>query len=222
MRVCRLWFGLGIGFPYRDTGKVWVLFIPLRGHSASIVGYPTAEREQFVRRFRRPGEKPCVDPAYSSIGAIGLTCLSGLPSGAATARNPARGWPGVWTLVSSNTVDPDGRRTPTLGTKPTGNLIFTEDGHFLWLLLSADLPKFASNNRATGTPEENAAVVRGSIAVYGTYAVTDKDLMFTIEQSTFPNWRESQQKRTIKVLTSGELKWTRSYRLNRRRRRTRL
>ena len=51
-------------------------------------------------------------------------------------------------------------------------------------------------------------MVRGSIAVYGTYAVTDKDLMFTIEQSTFPNWRESRQRRTIKVLTSGELKWT--------------
>jgi hypothetical protein len=51
-------------------------------------------------------------------------------------------------------------------------------------------------------------VVKGSIAVYGTYAVVDKDLMFNIEQSTFPNWQGSRQKRTIKALTSGELKWT--------------
>jgi hypothetical protein len=143
---------------------------------------------------------------HPGIAAAGLMCLCALFTGSASAQS-ARELAGVWTLLSSDTVNPDGRRTPTLGTNPTGNLIFTEDGHFLWLLLSKDLPKFASNNRATGTPEENAAVVRGSIAVYGTYSVVGTDLMFSIEQSTFPNWQGSRQKRTITTFTSGELKW---------------
>jgi hypothetical protein len=138
--------------------------------------------------------------------AAGLIGLSVTFAGSAAAQS-ARELAGVWTLLSSDTVNPDGRRTPTLGANPTGSLVFTEDGHFLWLLLSADLPKFASNNRASGTPEENAAVVRGSISVYGTYAVAGKNLMFSIDQSTFPNWRGTQQKRTILSFSAGELKW---------------
>lgn len=102
---------------------------------------------------------------YSAMAAAGLTCLCALFAGSASAQS-ARELAGVWTLLSSDTVHPDGGRTPT------GNLIFTKDGHFFWLLLNTELPKFASNNRATGTPEENAAVVRGSIAVYGTSAKT--------------------------------------------------
>jgi hypothetical protein len=143
----------------------------------------------------------------SGIAALGFICVCALFAGSASAQS-VRDLAGVWILLSSDTVTPDGRRTPTLGANPTGNLIFTEDGHFLWLLLSSDLPKFASSNRATGTAEENAAVVRGSIAVYGTFAVAGKDLIFSIEQSTFPNWRGSQQKRIIAALASGELKWT--------------
>lgn len=138
---------------------------------------------------------------YSAMAAAGLTCLCALFAGSASAQS-ARELAGVWTLLSSDTVHPDGGRTPT------GNLIFTKDGHFFWLLLNTKLPKFASNNRATGTPEENAAVVRGSIAVYGTYSIIGKDLLFGIEQSTFPNWRGTQQKRTLTTFTSGELKWT--------------
>jgi Lipocalin-like domain len=143
----------------------------------------------------------------SKLSWIAVTGLILQLAGSASAQS-ARELAGVWNLLSSDTVNPDGRRTPTLGATPTGNLIFTENGHFLWLLLNTDLPKFASNNRATGTPEENAAVVRGSIAVYGTYTIAGKDLMFGIEQSTFPNWRGSEQKRTIKTLTRDELKWT--------------
>lgn len=142
----------------------------------------------------------------SRIVATALICLYGSFAGSASAQSAGE-LAGVWTLLSSDKVDKDGSRTPTLGANPTGDLIFTAHGRFLWLLLSKDLPKFASNNRATGTPEENAAVVRGSIAVYGTFAITGKDLTFSIEQSTFPNWRATQQKRTITSFAPGELRW---------------
>src|SRR5262245_64984315 len=69
------------------------------------------------------------------------------------------------------------------------------------------VPKFASNNRTTGTPEENAAVVKGSIATYGTYSVADKNFTLKIEHSTFPNWVGATQPRTITV-TGDELKWS--------------
>jgi lipocalin-like protein len=126
----------------------------------------------------------------------------------ATVAQTSKDLVGNWTLVSSDTVSPSGSRTPTLGTNPTGNIVFTSDGRFIWLFLNADLPKFASNNRATGMPEENAAVVRGSISAFGTYSVSGKDLVFRIEQSTFPNWRGTEQKRTITAITGDELKWT--------------
>src|SRR5262249_52921942 len=38
------------------------------------------------------------------------------------------------------------------------------------LAVRSDLPKFASNNRDMGTPEENKAVVQGSITYFGTYS----------------------------------------------------
>ena len=92
-------------------------------------------------------------------------------------------------------------------TNPKGTIIFTSDGRFIYLFASADLPKFASNNRATGTAEENKAVVQSSIATFGTYSVADKDLTMKVEHSTFPNWMGTDQKRTI-AITGNDLKWT--------------
>jgi hypothetical protein len=59
---------------------------------------------------------------------------------------------GTWTFVSSTTKLPDG--SPAWGTNPKGLLIFTENGYFSSQIVRSDLPKFASNNRAQGTPEE--------------------------------------------------------------------
>jgi Lipocalin-like domain len=114
---------------------------------------------------------------------------------------------GTWALVSTDTVHPDGRRVPTFGGKAGGVLIFGSDGRFIYLFSREELPKFASNNRTTGTPEENAAVVKGSIATYGTYSVADKTFTIKIEHSTFPNWIGAQQTRTITV-TGDDMKWS--------------
>ena len=71
------------------------------------------------------------------------------------------------------------------------------------------LPKFASNNRAKGTAEENQAVVAGSIAHFGKYTVDEKDKYFTfhVETSTYPNWDGTTQKRAFTV-SGDELKYT--------------
>jgi len=43
--------------------------------------------------------------------------------------------------------------------------------------------------------------VQGSIAYFGTYSVseTDRVIMYHVEGSTFPNWRDADQKRLFKL-----------------------
>ena len=55
----------------------------------------------------------------------------------------------------------------------TGLSLPDEAGDFMLILQWATLPRFASANRMSGTAEENKAVVRGSIAYFGTYAIDE-------------------------------------------------
>jgi hypothetical protein len=71
---------------------------------------------------------------------------------------------GTWQLVSNKNVRQDGTRVDIFGTNPKGLYVFTSNGHFAIINARPDLPKFASNNRNEGTPEENKAIVQGSIA----------------------------------------------------------
>lgn len=107
---------------------------------------------------------------------------------------------GTWTLVSI-TLEQDGKKTDMYGANPQGQLIFDPNGRFTTIFLRSDVPKFASGNRETGTPEENKAAVQGGIAYFGTYSVseTDKIITYHLEGSTFPNWRGVDQKRIFKL-----------------------
>ena len=64
---------------------------------------------------------------------------------------------------------PDGKISYPFGEKPKGILVFTPDGHFTQIHVAGDVPKIASNNRLTGTPEEYGAIMRRSLSVFGTY-----------------------------------------------------
>jgi hypothetical protein len=104
---------------------------------------------------------------------------------------------GSWTLVSVY-VEQDGKKMEPFGSQPRGSMILTPDGRFSIVLMRASLPKFASNNRMKGTAEENQAVVQGSLAHYGRYAVASEKehtVNLSNEGSTFPNWDGQDQKR---------------------------
>ena len=107
---------------------------------------------------------------------------------------------GTWTLVS-NTLERDGKKTDFFGANPQGRLIYDANGHVSVIITRSDLPKFASNNREAGTPEENKAVVQGSIAFFGTYSVseTDKTITIHIESCTFPNWNGTDRKSSFNI-----------------------
>jgi hypothetical protein len=118
---------------------------------------------------------------------------------------------GTWKLVSSHNVRSDGNKVDASGPNPKGIVIYTSDGHFVFVNTRSDLPKFASNSRNRGTPEEYKAVVQGSLAYFGTYSVNEADKVISvqIEGSTFPNMiGRPDVKRIITSLTADELKFT--------------
>ena len=115
---------------------------------------------------------------------------------------------GTWTLVSEDIVRHDGSKDALFGPHPRGMLIYTSDGHFALLQMRADLPTLASRRRDQGTSEEYKAVVQGSIAFFGTYAVheAEKTLTYQIEGSTFANLVGGrEQQRLVTSLTADAL-----------------
>jgi hypothetical protein len=141
-----------------------------------------------------------------------LFLVAGSPSAnsaAGASTSLGRQIVGAWTYVAVDTVGQDGSRVPMYGSNPHGVVIFDDSGHYALVNARSDLPRFASNNRLQGTPEEYRAVVHGTIAHFGTYTVNeaDKTITFRIQTSTFPNWDGVEQKRPF-TLVGDELKWT--------------
>ena len=110
---------------------------------------------------------------------------------------------GTWAYESVDIV-----REPLFGPHPQGVAMFDANGRYVLMTARADLAKFASANRMTGTPDENQAVVQGSIAHFGTYTVseTDRTITFRITASTYPNWNGVEQKRPV-TIGADTLKW---------------
>jgi hypothetical protein len=124
------------------------------------------------------------------------------------AANTAKQLIGHWTLVSVKN-EQDGKTMEPFGPNPKGLYIFDGSGRYTFLVFSSDLPKFASSDFHKGTPEENKAVVAGSMAHFGTYSVNEKEGSVSVrpEAGTFPNWVGIDQKRLFSV-SKDELKIT--------------
>ena len=143
---------------------------------------------------------------------VALTLLGLAWSSGAAHAQAAKDMIGMWSLVSV-TLDRNGSKSEPFGPNPQGILVFDRNGHFSLVVTRADLPRLASNNRMTGTAEENKAIVRGSTAYFGTYSVSEADRMFVVhvEGATFPNWVGTDQKRIFTV-NGDQLRYTNSSR----------
>jgi len=142
---------------------------------------------------------------------VSLTAVSVIFSSVTASRvsaQTARDIVGTWTLVSS-VVQQGGTKIDTFGPNPNGTLVFGSDGHYALIFLRRDLPKVASNNRTSETPDESRAIAQGSVAHFGTYTVAeaDKALVLHVESSTFPNWDGAEQRRAFS-LSGDELTYT--------------
>jgi len=139
-----------------------------------------------------------------------MLCLT-LPlfaSRAATVEPIKDQFVGTWTLVSIRYVRADGAAIEPFGSNAKGMLVF--DGtRFATQVMAANLPKFASNNRMVGTPEEYEAISHGVVAYFGTYTVNEADRIVTlhIERSSFPNWEGTDQQRKFEFV-GDELRYT--------------
>jgi Lipocalin-like domain len=105
---------------------------------------------------------------------LGMLIGLGLSTPASNAQT-AKDIVGPWTLVSVEAAGMDGSKSQPYGANPVGIIIFDASGNYSNLTSRAGLPKFASNNRTQGTPEESKAIVQGSIAHFGKYSVNEAD-----------------------------------------------
>jgi hypothetical protein len=137
--------------------------------------------------------------SLSLITALGLALLPATSS--AQQKSLKEQVVGNWMMVSATNTAENGTKSELFGPSPKGLMIFESNGRFSQIGTRSDVAKFATNNRATGTADENKAVVQGSIAYFGTYSVNEADKSFTvqIEGTTFPNWTGTAQKRGLSI-----------------------
>ena len=113
---------------------------------------------------------------------------------------------GAWKLVSA-IVEKDGRKIEPLGPNPRGAVLFV-GGYYSFNMARGDRPKFASNDRQTGTPEENKAAVQGNISLVGKYTIiSDGSLTLEIIGSNFPNMEGTTREGKVEI-KGDELRYT--------------
>jgi hypothetical protein len=127
--------------------------------------------------------------------------LAGFALAATAQAQEAKDLVGAWAHVSNVNTAADGSKTDLFGPNPKGQALFSSDGRYSIFFHRADMPKIAANNRTKGTPEENAAIVGGMIALYGSYTVVNKELIMKVEGSSYPNWVGTEQRRPLSSFT---------------------
>jgi Lipocalin-like domain len=142
----------------------------------------------------------------SVMATVGFAAI-GILSSQAHAQT-AKDLVGTWQHVANVNTAADGKKSDAYGPNPKGMAMFSADGHFMIVILRNDLPKISSNNRLQATADESVAITRGSNALYGTYSVADKVLHLNIDQSTFPNWSNTQSARNILSFNADEMMWS--------------
>ena len=129
------------------------------------------------------------------IGVAVALVLAAATAVAQPAKSLREQLVGTWSFMIAEISSADGKKMLPFGDKPKGMLIFTEDGHFSQVHVAGGLPKIAGDNRLGGTPEQNTAIVHGTLAMFGTYTVDEekKTITFKIESSTFPISKASRR-----------------------------
>jgi Lipocalin-like domain len=134
--------------------------------------------------------------------AIAVASLAALPTAAVSQQSPLRDQlVGVWIPTAHETTFRDGGKRQQFGASPNGMMILDASGNYTQILLRPDLPRYRSNDRTKGTPDELAATVRGSVANFGTWSVDEaaKTLTYHIRGSTFPNQANTEMTTTVSL-----------------------
>jgi len=146
--------------------------------------------------------------SLSAVMALGFALLPG--SAVSQQKSFKDQFVGTWTVVSWEQTNKNGGKFERFGSNPKGVNVFDADGRFFIMYARAELPKMASNNPSTATPEEDKGIVGGSVAYFGKYTVVPAGRIVTlrVEASSLPDQVGAEQKLTVISLTADELKYT--------------
>lgn len=116
---------------------------------------------------------------------------------------------GTWALVAADVQHPDGSIGHDYGAAPRGSMMVDAAGRYTLMIYKSERPRFASGDRATGTPQEYRDTSLGISVHYGMLSadVKARTLTFAIEQASFANWNGTSQVRHYQ-LQGGELRYT--------------
>jgi len=122
---------------------------------------------------------------FVTLAVLGLVAMT------ATAQTSPIA--GTWALTAADKLLPDGTRVSDYGNSPHGLIIFTPDGYYSIQIYRTDRPKFASGDKAKGTPEEYKDAVLGMSDHFGRYSVdpVKHTIPFQVDRSSFPNWDDT-------------------------------
>lgn len=108
---------------------------------------------------------------------------------------------GTWTLTAADDLLPDGTRVQAFGSSPRGTLMIDDDGRYSLQIYRSDRPRFASDDKGKASAAEYQAAAMGMSSHIGHCEIDQAShlLVFRIEQSAFPNWNGTEQKRKFRL-----------------------
>ena len=106
-----------------------------------------------------------------------------------------------WKLISGKVVR-GGRTLHLTAPRAGGFLVFDGKDHFLLVITRSGSLKVTGRVGQAGNSSENKDSLQKNVACFGTYSVDDKDQTINvhIEESTFPKWVGTNQKRRFTVV----------------------
>jgi lipocalin-like protein len=154
----------------------------------------------------------CMTVVLPSGSAIGQSQMVPLPSGRAAGHSQVSKdrLVGTWTYESIVLERTDGTSVAPFGPDPKGFITLSADDRYSLQLIRPDIPKIASEDRLSGTAEENRAVAQGVVSQFGTYSVNEAEgtLTLHVETSSFPNENGTDHERIITSISADKLQWT--------------
>lgn len=122
-------------------------------------------------------------------------------AGGPTLADAAPQFAGTWVLVAADVVHPNGMRDHDYGAAPKGLMMIDPQGRYSLQIFKSERPKFASGDRASGTPAEYAAAVLGTSTHFGRLTVdaASHTLVFKIDAASFPNQDGTVQRRAYEL-----------------------
>lgn len=106
---------------------------------------------------------------------------------------------GTWRLKSFSVMKADGARIYPFGHDVVGYIVYTGEQLCSVSFMSANRPRFESDDMRGGTPTELAAALSTYNSYRGTYEYLGDRVIHHVETSLYPNWTGVDQERLLEL-----------------------